>query len=859
MIYVVLPCSLCLKMLSYWNIPCFWDENVINSTHNRKELLVIGELLIIITGDVAFLPMREKLIKYRIRFVHLLLSFCFVSNAAWAATVEQLHSQAIQLAKQGKVQESYHELVLLHGRYPDNLPVLYDLVELAARAGQPQQSFKYGQSIPNAAEAPTYVLEYMGKVTRNVGKYALSYRYYQMLYAREAKADYLLGSVLATTLSKQYKLAKQSLATLMRTFPGSIEYYQAKGFLETQQKIYSGAINTYTRGLEKYPEHPELLRGLVAAYRKLNAASLAEKIVKKYPKVFAKRLANDIAGDLLANRIRLAGTTKFNIIDETEEQLETIALLEARIAASDGSDVRTKFDLIVAYIKLGKAAEAIELYESLLAEKIPVPAYVEAEIGKAYLDLREPEKTIAIYERIFPKKIPFKNKQVLFYAYTESRQFDQAERLLQRMRKENPTYLGKKSLKIPEPNPNRVDVELRDVSMKLAKGDLAAAYDKVKALSDEAPANAKVRAAQAVVEARRGWHEQAAVNYGIATNLDPNRLATMVESIDNDMYLGRYKAAGEKLRLLIKLRPYDRSVQRAKDRWEQHTGWQLSGSGKFSNNKNSAVDGEEVHYTTTLKAPLINDSIRPFISHSGYQSQLPDQSLSVGRNIAGIELESYKTDLTLALGQGDNGELAADAGIEYRIDDQWQTGLAYQKNSIMPAKAAKDNISGDKLSGFITYRTDETFNASVGASLSDYSDDNQRLAVFSAAEKQLYQSPDYTARAGVRADYSHNKAIASANYYNPKSAASLLFSLDNNWLNYARYDYRFSQNLSLGAGLSYEEDYGSNFVGRIGYGHNWQFNQDVALFYQAVLESRAYDGKRENNANFTLGFNWHLH
>ncbi len=55
----------------------------------------------------------------------------------------------------------------------------------------------------------------------------------------------------------------------------------------------------------------------------------------------------------------------------------------------------------------------------------------------------------------------------------------------------------------------------------------------------------------------------------------------------------------------------------------------------------------------------------------------------------------------------------------------------------MPAKAAKDNISGDKLSGFITYRADETFNASVGASLSDYSDDNQRLAVFSAAEKQL--------------------------------------------------------------------------------------------------------------------------
>ncbi len=53
------------------------------------------------------------------------------------------------------------------------------------------------------------------------------------------------------------------------------------------------------------------------------------------------------------------------------------------------------------------------MYESLLADKVSVPTYAEAEVGKAYLDLREPEKTITIYRRIFPDKMPFKNQQIL--------------------------------------------------------------------------------------------------------------------------------------------------------------------------------------------------------------------------------------------------------------------------------------------------------------------------------------------------------------------------------------------------------------------------------------------------------------
>ncbi len=320
--------------------------------------------------------MFERLIKFRTNCLRLILICCVAFNVCWAETVNQLREQAIQLARQGKIQQSYEELVLLHGRYPNDLPILYDLVELAARAGELQQSFAYSQSIPNLLEAPTYVLQHMGKVARNIGEYALSYRYYQILYSREAKADYLLGSVLATGLSQQFKLAKRSLSVLEKNYPTSIEYFIANSFLATQKKAYSKAIYTYTKGLEKYPGHPELLRGLVTVYRQLNAASLAKKIIEENPKVFHKNSENDIVGDALANRIRFSEVTKFNIIDESNYRLKTISLLEQRVADSGGSDLRAKFDLIVAYAKFNKAAQAIELYESLLADKVSVPTYV---------------------------------------------------------------------------------------------------------------------------------------------------------------------------------------------------------------------------------------------------------------------------------------------------------------------------------------------------------------------------------------------------------------------------------------------------------------------------------------------------
>lgn len=788
-----------------------------------------------------------------------LLALYFACSTALASDVNQLHSQAIDLARQGKVQQSYQELVLLHGRYPKHLPVLYDLVEIAARAGELQQSFNYGQKITNPTAAPAYVLEYLGKVARNVGEYALSYRYYQALYQREPKADYLLGSVLATSLSGQYDYARKSVTRLRKRFPNSAEYFIAKGFLQTQQKTYSQAGKTYLSGLETHPNHPELLQGLLQVYQQLGAFTRVQQLLKQHPRAFNTSTKNTIAGSLLANRVRWSAATRISHADENQFQQATIEQLEIASQQSGSSGLRAKFDLLVAYAQMNMAVQAVELYELMLIDAVQVPNYAKAAVAKAYLEMKEPEKTISIYQKIYPDKIPYEAQQGLFYAYTDLRQFERAETMLATMRKENPEFLGKKILKIPENNLKRIDIELYDIDLKVAEGDLETAYQQVNQLADEAPSNVDIRAKKATIADYRGWHEAAETDYQIATNLDPNRLSIMLDRVNNDMNSGNYDKARNKLQLLLKLRPNNRRVLQTQEEWQRRSSWQVNSSVRYADNKDSVFGRNEIQHKTTITAPRIKDKWRLYASHEGGSAGLSPNRQKSGRTLAGIDYESGKKRTTFALGSGDNGRTAGDLTLSYRLNDYWKLGLGYQKNTIMPIQAVTDNVDGNRFSTSIRYRADETFAVDAVSKYTDFSDGNRRLELALVGEKQLYQSPDYTLKGRLRGDYNRNRDVPSANYFNPSRSNGVVFSLDNIWLSHARYDFKFSQRLLLEAGITNQAGFGGDGLGSIRYGHDWQVNKDIDVYYYVDWKSQVYDGERENNMGFMFGFNWQIH
>ncbi len=292
--------------------------------------------------------------------------------------------------------------------------------------------------------------------------------------------------------------------------------------------------------------------------------------------------------------------------------------------------------------------------------------------------------------------------------------------------------------------------------------------------------------------------------------------------------------------------------------WQRRNGWQLSGSIGYDENKKSVFARNQIQHVTTLKGPRLNNKWRPYLSHVGTHAGTKNKT-HAGRTVAGIELESGKNLTKLALGKGDNGRLAADVNFSRRLNDYWHVSLGYNKNATVPVRASRDGVNGNKVSAGLNYRADETFNTGVTGKLTNLSDGNRRFEIATGVKKQLYRTPNYELTAGLHVDYARNRKIASASYFNPEQSGSATISLDNRWLTYANYDFRFSQNLLLETGITQQKHFGNDSITNIRYGHDWQFNKDLSLYYYVNWKSQVYDGKRENNTDYMAGFNWKMY
>ncbi len=94
--------------------------------------------------------------------------------------VEERKSNAIQLVRNGDIEAGYNQLTLLHAAYPQNQAVIYDLIEVSARAGYPQKSLEYGDKVNSLQQTPSYAIEYLAKISRQLGEYAMAFKYYKL-------------------------------------------------------------------------------------------------------------------------------------------------------------------------------------------------------------------------------------------------------------------------------------------------------------------------------------------------------------------------------------------------------------------------------------------------------------------------------------------------------------------------------------------------------------------------------------------------------------------------------------------------------------------------------------------------------
>lgn len=667
-----------------------------------------------------------------------------------------------------------------------------------------------------------------------------------------------MGQVLSQILAGQDKLAKVTISTLASRFPNSLEYFLAEGFYQENDNNFAAAENIYAKGLTYFPDNNELIRAHIFALKNMGAISIAKKEMAKYPKLFSEedKQSLDYAG--LINRVRWLDVGTLTFIDNIEERQQLIKDMQARLVETP-NDKTLKYDLVVAYTKVNQPQQAIGLYQELTLTGEELPDYVKLSAARAYLDNQLPEASIALFKDVYQnQKIPTGDKLYLYYAYSDLRDFATAETLLAEMIAENPPVLAAKT-PVAKINDERIHLEALEVGLAVSQDNLVKAHDKSKTLIDDAPANITLRNTHAAVQSARGWHEQAEQTYEISHNLDEDNIDTLLGMIGNEMNLGQYEKAESKLKLLLKIQPDNPRVQKTKKDWERRTGWSVSSSTYYSESKDSVFGSNEFTSSTRITGSLINDTWRPIFGYDYDSAKLDNKYEHYDRIFAGIQYEKDKNIVGLSVGESRGDDL--NLGVDYgrRLNDNWRIGSGYELNTLVPLKAIRDGVSGDKAYVNALYRADERWEVYANSNYYHYDDGNDRYELGVGGRRQVFNRPDFKIDAIGGIGLSKNKEIDSASYYNPKESASFDMGLSSKWLTYARYDFRFEQELSLGGGMSYQKYYGSDPIAQVRYAHNWQLSDDFSLSYSVDWKTRVYDGDRENPFGFSLDFNWYLH
>ena len=113
-------------------------------------------------------------------------------------------------------------------------------------------------------------------------------------------------------------------------------------------------------------------------------------------------------GDIIALDIRygivdrntLRGAERFSRLDQALTATDPLAAEFFTGKAPDSEDQRRLTDRLSALASRRRAADAVTLYETLLARDIPVPLWAERDIAGSYLELRRPQEALALYQRV---------------------------------------------------------------------------------------------------------------------------------------------------------------------------------------------------------------------------------------------------------------------------------------------------------------------------------------------------------------------------------------------------------------------------------------------------------------------------
>jgi biofilm PGA synthesis protein PgaA len=795
-----------------------------------------------------------------------------VSDAS-ATGPDAIQAHAVGDARAGHYESAISALADLHRRLPDNNRYLNDYIEVLGWAGRDADVIALLPEV-KLDSAPTPVLAAIGKSLRNTKQFTQAELIYRRMLASDPdNVQARIGLAYSVAESGRRSLALTEIDRLMQSRPRDPEVWFARGYVHEVTQSPVEALQAYQKVLTLDPSHREASRRRVLVIAKMGAPHLAHDLMQRQTELFSADDRFAIDADRQAIETRWGSVLPLSHdprrrFDDTDAALAYQDKLSSEpwehLDLSRKQDQRLAFDRMVALRDRARMPEVIGLYQQLCAAKVEIPTYSLIAAGDAYVYQQLPEKGVEAYKAVLAREPKnYSARLALFYAYTELDDFNNAYDVIDALAADEAEWLRSTDGKITHANPRKLESEIAATLGRTYADLLKEGMERFDRMHALAPANLDIRQELASVHRRRGWPRQSLHEYELLLDEDPYSLAAQVGRGSALFDRHRYPEAEKVLGKLRSEYPENKQVQRFARTWELYQRRELIVESRIGHVWNSSngnfgqLGGDSIEVDSFLFSRPQHYFTRAYL-HQHFATADFTEGTGTDHRL-GVGAEYRQPDYLLAAevggGFADSKVPNAIARGTWEYDDKWSfSGVVDLNSAEVPLRGLRAGVDGNFFGVSAQYRWHESQAVRVGTGYLDFDDGNARNQLSAVFERRVIEVPHFHTTAFVEGSASRNER-SDVIYYSPKQDASLGLTLDNEWVNYHRYERRFAQRLGLSLGGYWEENYTPDFTWGISYQHDWDFSDGCRLHYGIVHSRRVFDGRPEFETAIVAGLN----
>ncbi|MGD8514111.1 MAG: poly-beta-1,6 N-acetyl-D-glucosamine export porin PgaA, partial [Granulosicoccaceae bacterium] len=738
------------------------------------------------------------------------------------------YAEALRLAREGDTAAALLQFEELLQLAPDDRRLRYDYIVTLQWAGRNEAVLQQAGRIRLDA-SPIYVLEAIGKAARNTRHFDYAIQCYRNALRQDtSRLPSTLGLALALADARRTDEALQLLQPRAEREPQSIPLWEALAYVHQRRREWFNALAAYDHILALDADHRGALRGRIMVISHMGAPHLALSYAEAAGDVFTREEMDRLLADRAAVTLRwgrLGSPLHEKRYDDVDR---AIAYLEQNLARFRQNNAQRQhisnalYDMLLALRDRKRMQDAIRLYESMREQGVDFTSYALIAAADAYLYEEQPEVARDLYLRALehePANIAARFS--LFYAYVEAEQFDEAFATIDALSEElQPWQKGEaKGVR----NDDKLGADSTASAGRAYGNLLEDAQEMLVPLQQRAPHNVELRNLLAHIYMWRGWQHRALREFDIVIADDPKYLGARIGRARALFNLREYRATQQHLQGLLAAYPENKHILEAWRLWGIHNRRELRIDATASRGDSLVGTSDDQTIDTHMYSQPLDYHYRVYLHDYRARATVVEGHVDYRR--AGIGIEYRRPHWLVSAEVTRDYWFGGDEGVGLRADwtpdDHWQLGFGYDSHAIdLPLRGRFFDITGRNTNIDLGYRVSDTRSFGAGLRYIDFSDGNERNAFSTRYSERLYTQPHFKTDGILRLFASRN-SLTNVPYFSPRRDHAIEYTLDNEWLTYRDYGFRFYQRLAVTFGRYYQDGFDGENTWAVQYEHDW--------------------------------------